>query len=323
MEITILGPGPVGTLIGGLLSLKGHGVTLRGRKNPGKAPSALRVVLPGGWQVAEGLRHAGPEDPVGTPDVILVALGRHHLHAERRPDFKRFVGEGESPIGFLNCDPAELERLAVPLERGKLCVTAMNAVMLQPGDVELSTGKPAIIFERSAALARTFKDLGGFGFQVTAVDDARPHANALFLFQLLDLPVAMCNSTLDLFLSCSEGRDLALAILEEGFETLDRAGMPVAPLPGMDPAELSQRIKRKPGSFDNARSTPERAYNSTLQSYLRARPIEAPHLNRRIVEIASAAGLHLTWNWRILQKASRVSSLGFYRDPGELLRSLS
>jgi ketopantoate reductase len=323
MEITILGPGAVGTLIGGLLRLKGHGVILRGRKRPGRASSNLRIVLPGGWQVAEGLRWAGPEDPVATSDATLVALGRHHLHAERRPDFKRFMGEGESPIGFLNSDPAELERLAVPQARGKLCVTALRAVMLQAGDVELCTEKPALLFERAPALTRIFKDLGSFGFQSTGVEDARPYANALFVFQLLDLPVAMCNSTLDLFLSSPEGRDLALAILQEGFETLERVGMPMASLPGMDPVELSLRIKRKPSSFDEAKSTPDRAYNSTLQSSLRARPIEAAQLNRRLVEIASAAGLHLTWNWRILQKASRVSSLGFYRDPGELLRSLS
>jgi hypothetical protein len=40
------------------------------------------------------------------------------------------------------------------------------------------------------------------------------------------------------------------------------------------------------------------------------------------VEIASSAGLHLTWNWRIMQKASRITSLGFYRDPPELLKAL-
>ena len=69
-------------------------------------------------------------------------------------------------------------------------------------------------------------------------------------------------------------------------------------------------------------STPERGYNSILQSYLKGRPIEAAQLNKRVVEIASSKGLHLTWNWRLLQKASRVASMGFYREPADLLRSL-
>ena len=83
------------------------------------------------------------------------------------------------------------------------------------------------------------------------------------------------------------------------------------------------RLEKKPGSFEAAVELPDRAYNSVLQSLLKGKPTEASRLNRRIVEIASSAGLHLTWNWRILQKMSRVTGLGFYRTPAELLRSLA
>jgi ketopantoate reductase len=112
-------------------------------------------------------------------------------------------------------------------------------------------------------------------------------------------------------------------MLAEGFAAMERADMPLATLPVMDPVELMMRIEKKPGSFDSSPSIPARSYNSILQSYLRGRPVEAEHLNKKVVEIASSAGLHLTWNWRILQKASRISGLGFYRDPAELLRALA
>ena len=83
------------------------------------------------------------------------------------------------------------------------------------------------------------------------------------------------------------------------------------------------KLEKKPGSFDTDTGRPDRGFNSLLQCLLLRRPTEASQLNRRIVEIASAAGLHLTWNWRILQKVSRISGLGFYRTPAELLRSLA
>jgi ketopantoate reductase len=98
--------------------------------------------------------------------------------------------------------------------------------------------------------------------------------------------------------------------------------MPMAALPLMDPAELSQRLQKRPAAFEGDRGAPERDFNSLLQSYLRGKPTEAAQLNRKVVEIASSAGLHLTWNWRIVQKASRIASLGFYRDPPELLKAL-
>ena len=60
-----------------------------------------------------------------------------------------------------------------------------------------------------------------------------------------------------------------------------------------------------------------------LQAYLKGKPTEAALLNRKAVELASSAGLHLTLNWRIFQKAARVASMGFYTDPAELLRALA
>lgn len=322
MNITVIGPGSVGTLIGGLLSAKGHRVTLRGRQQPARGVGDVRIVLPDRWLVADGVRLEGPEDAVQEADVFFVTLGRHHLHAVRRPDFQRLVGSTESPVAFFNCDPLEVERLALPAERALFCVTLLNAIKLQHGDVELSSASPAVVYQKSTVLGRTLPALSTFGFKVTPVDDARPFANSLFVSQLLFLPVAMCNTTLAAFLSYPHGRELAMNILQEGLTTLEKADMPLAPLPAMDPRELAARLEKKPASFETDLEQPDRAYNSILQSYLNGRPLEAAQLNKRVVEIASSKGLHLTWNWRLLQKASRVASMGFYREPADLLRSL-
>ena len=323
MEVTILGPGAVGTLLGGLLGIGGHSVTLLGRKPPEHADAPVRVVLPRQWLLAEGLRFAGPGESGDGNGVCLVTMGRHHLHAARRPDVLRVTGAGDAPVAFFNCDPAEPVRLAVPEDRVRLCLTLMNAVKLQAADVELTTEKPAIMYERSSVLAQLFRSLAGFGFQLIPVEDARPFLNSLLVSQLLFLPVAMCNTTLACFLGSAQGRELAANILSEGFAAMERADLPLGTLPLMDPRELAARLEKKPGSFEPAPPPPNRDYNSVLQSLLRGRPTEAAQLNKRMVEIASSAGLHLTWNWRILQKASRVASLGFYQDPSELLRSLA
>jgi ketopantoate reductase len=327
MQMTILGPGAVGMLLGGLFRLKGHGVVLKGRRSP-SAPGAgsastLRIVLPQSWLLAEGVAQTGPEEGAALPDAVLVTLGRHHLHALRRPDFSRLSGGGKCPVALFNCDPAEIERLAVAPDMLRCCLTLMNAVKLQENDVELVTEKPVIIYERAPHLDRLFRDLASFGFQAEAVPDARPYLNSLLVWQLLFLPVAMCNTTLDIFLSFPEGRELAAGLIAEGCAAMEKAGFPMASLPAMDPRRLAARLDRKPGSFESDTEHPDRSCNSLLQSWLKGKPTEAARLNRRIVEIASAAGLHLTWNWRILQKMSRVTGLGFYRTPAELLHSLA
>jgi ketopantoate reductase len=320
MDISVIGPGAVGSLLGSLLQIAGHRVTLHGRTAEARADH--RVVLPGQWLLAEGLRSAGREETAEASDAILVTLGRHHLHAERRPDFARLIGSCESPVAVFNCDPEEAVRLSIPRERLRLALTLMSAVRLQGADVELCTEKPVLLYEKSPLLARIFPALGKFGFQLVAVDDLAPYLNSFFISQLLFLPVAMCNTTVRDFLSYAEGRELAVSILSEGFAALQRAEMPLAALPLMDPGELSMKLQKKPALFEGDRGVPEREYNSLLQSYLRGKPTEAAQLNRKVVEIASSAGLHLTWNWRIVQKASRITSLGFYRDPPELLKAL-
>jgi ketopantoate reductase len=322
MEITVLGPGAIGTLLGGLLSACGHDVTLVGRHDTGRNARPVRIIHPDGWLVTESLRQ--PHDggnAAGGADAFLVTLGRHHLRTLRRPDFLRMVA-GEAPVYLFNCDPAEAGRLGLPPERRRFGVTLTTAVKLQEREVELAGRKSVLIVEEHAAGRQIFSGLARHGFEVQEVDDAAPFMSSFFLFQLIFLPVALCNLTLPSFLASPEGRELARNILVEGFLTMEKAGQALATLPLMDPQDLLSRLEKKPASFSDNRDLPDRAYNTILQAFLRGRQLEIAFLNRRLVEMASSVGLHLVWNWRVVQKAGRVSSTGFYRDPAELLRSL-
>ena len=322
MRISIIGPGAVGTLLGALLAAGGHDVAFRGRNPRAAGRRRIRVILPDRWMSVDAARWQGGETPAGAQDIVLVTLARHHLHAVRRPDFQRLTGKGECPVVFFNPGGLDLGRLDVSPGRQRLALTLLTAVKLQEDDVELSPGKAVVVYERSDEVSQCLSVLAQYGIQVSPVDDANALARSQLLLQLLALPAAMCNATLDSFLAFPEGRELARNILEEGIAALDKAGMATAPLPVLDPRELKTRLERKPASFDAAATVPDRSYGTVLQGYLAARPTEAAHLNRRIVEIGSSGGLHLTWNWRLLQKSSRAAALGFYRDPADLLRSL-
>ena len=194
---------------------------------------------------------------------------------------------------------------------------------LQEQEAELTPGNAVLVVAKGTPGHSLLAGLSGFGFTLLPVADPIPYGNALLVSQLLFLPVAMCNMTTDLFLSFPEGRQIARAILSEGLEAMSRAGNSLPRLPAMDPRDLLARLEKKPDSFARARQAPDRSFNTVLQSFLRGRPSEAALLNRKAVEIASAAGLHLDWNWRVLQKVGRITSLGFYCGPDELLKALS
>jgi ketopantoate reductase len=316
MDIVIVGCGAVGSLLGGLLRTCGHAVSLVGRRGA-LEDRTVRIVLPGGWQTASGFTAPPPDEP----ELAMVCVGRNHLAAARRGEIA--VPPSAGHILFWNADPAQPGRLGFDGERWSPAVSLMTAVRLQEGDVTLAGERPVLVVERRSGAAKALRALGRHGFGVSEVEDAVPYLDALFVRQLLELPAAMCAATIDWFLSFPEGRVLAAEVLAEGLKTMDRAGRPLAHLPAMDPRDLLERISRRPEAYDRARGLPDQSWPSLLQAFFTGRQHEARQITKRVVEMASDAGLSLTWNWRLFQKAGRIGSVGFFRDPAELARALA
>jgi ketopantoate reductase len=316
MNIVVIGAGAVGSLLGGLLRLGGHTVTLVGRR--GVLPDReLRIVLPSGWKTASGFAESAPADP----GLAMVALGRQHLAAVKRGGLG--LPQEAAHTIFWNVDPAQPRRLGLADQFWSPGLTLLSAVRLHERDVTLAGEHPVLVIERRSGARETLRGLARHGFTVSQVDDALPYLDAFFVHQLLDLPAAMCGCSLPYFLSFPEGRALATEILTEGLKTMERAGRTLARLPVMDPRDLLERLDRHGQSFDRAHDLPDQAWSPTLQAFLAGRQHEAREITKRIVEMASDAGLSLTWNWRLFQKAGRVASVGFYRDPAELSRAIA
>lgn len=316
MDIVVVGAGAVGSLLGGLLRVEGHSVTLVGRSGP-VADTELRIELPSSWQIARGF---GAQTP-SAPDLAMVCVGRHHLAGARRGELA--VPAGARHVVFWNTDPVQPPRFGFSDDRWSPGVTLVSAVRLQEGDVALAGERAVLVVERRSGAIAALRGLRRYGLSVVEVENALPHLDAALVYQLIELPAAMCAATIPWFLSYPEGRALARAVLAEGLKTMDRAGRALARLPVMDPRGLLERIDRRPQELERARDLPDQAWPSMLQDFFAGRPHEAREITKRIVELASAAGLSLTWNWRLYQKAGRVASLGFFRDPAELARAIA
>jgi hypothetical protein len=303
-------------MLAGLLRIDGHHISIVGRGGA-LLVRPLRIVLPSGWETASGFTAPAPSDP----DLVMVALGRHHLAGIRRSGLA--VPPDTVHTVFWNVDPAQPARLGFADDQWSPGVTILSAVRLQEGEVTLAGERPVLVVERRSGAAAALRGFRRHGFTVSEVEDAVPYLDALFVQRLLELPAAMCAGTIPWFLSFPEGRALAAEVLTEGLKTMDRAGRILARLPVMDPRELLERINRRPQGFDRARELPDQSWPPMLQAFLTGRPHEAREITKRIVEIASDAGLSLTWNWRLFQKAGRVLSVGFFRDRVELARALA
>ncbi|MBA7681187.1 hypothetical protein ES703_89524 [subsurface metagenome] len=344
MRILILGSGAVGTLLGGLLSYSGSEVFFSGNRENLKVLEkvGLRIQLPGRWlklsglkpgamdREAEALNDQGAGSVPGSPadalsngaDFLFITLKRRHLKTLKPACLAEQPLSAGGKIIFFNCDPADKDKLTPAGAESYLALTLLNAVMLQPGDVELASSRSVLIYEKNRELKRLLSSLKVLGIELYEADHIEPYANSFFLWQLLFLPAAMCQTTYENFLSYPEGREIAARILEEGLNTYLKLKRSLKRLPYMDPQDLLSRIEKGGKGFTAARFRPDRAYNSLLQSILKEKMLENRELNGRLIKMAGQAGVDPLWNWRLNQKLSRVLRVGFYKDPVELYQAI-
>jgi len=353
VRVRIVGPGAVGTLFGALLAEAGHEITLVGRRGEAlpSEDAGVRVVLPDRWLRFRPHDYLAPStgkvrSGEAGADLVVVALRRDHLRELRSTPGggSLFMAAGESgeaaPLLFLNCDERDTEGLLVPpgSDRGSRHgrsagaagagrilrgLTLWTAVRLERGTVELGSGDSAFVTVKDPALKPVVAALRAGGIQTVVADSIEPYLGSFFLWQLLFLPMAMCRATYEYFLSFAEGREMALAVIEEGLKILERSGGELRKLPVMDPRELVLRLRRARQTSGTARFDPDRGYNSLLQALLRGEKTEVRELNERLVKLGGEAGVEASWNWRLARKLGRVARLGFYRDPAELYLALA
>jgi ketopantoate reductase len=318
VNVSVIGAGAVGSLLGGLALEGGHEVSFCGSEETNRqlATRGLRVVLADRWVRLPRVR-SGPQAR-RKPELILVALKRHQLK-----ELKRLPGaQPAAPIVFFNCEPEDARPLVPPEAELLSGYTLLTSVLLQPGEVELASRRSCLLLGKHPLLERLAPAWKAGGIEVQFAEDLEPYSRSFFLWQLLFLPVALCHSTYEHFLLAEEGRRVAAGVLQEAIETFRRLGRKLRRLPIADPQELLATIQKRPHELASAAARPDRAYNSLLQSILRGRKTEVKELNEKLVRLATEAGVDPRWNWRLAQKLNRVVQAGFYGSPLELCRAL-
>ncbi len=320
LKIQVIGSGAIGSLLGGLLAAKNHQVAFISNEQVLKTPEylSLRIILPGNFlNIKIFLRRPGEE-----ADLLIVALKRFHLKNLTKEFFADFKLAPGGKILFINSDLSRIRSLVPDGVKRGVALTLLNAVQFEAGEVELCSKRSLLLIERDKELKKVMNELRSYGLEIKESDDIESSANSFFILQLLNLPVAMCNTTLNHFLSYKAGREVAVKLLEEGVTAMMRSGRKLMALPLMDPQELLKSLQKRGNDFDAYRFPPDRCYNTILQSIIRNKMTETKEINGQLVKMAGGAGVNPLWNWRLTQKLSRVQRVGFYSTPIDLFKAL-
>ena len=189
---------------------------------------------------------------------------------------------------------------------------AAYAVLQRPGRRAAAGGRDLI-----RVLAQ---GLRGWGVRVIEVADVGPLLRAYALVELLELPVALCHSTLRCFLAAADGRRVAAPLLREGITLAKRQRQELARLPVHDPQALLAAARGLRRATDAPEiHAPDRAYGRVLQAWRRGDTPQPPTANELLLSVSSRMGSNPVANARIVQLAGRVRTAGYFAGPTELL----
>ena len=290
-----------------------------------------RCIHPGGWAGVELKAQlplgAAARSPWAGASVVVVSDGPVMAPAQ---DTTSTLAAGRNTL-WVNAQSGDSESEAQAL----LAVGAVRSVAgTGPGaEIEIADPIPYAVLPRSGSrmpdeLRQVIRALAaalrGWGVRVTEVAATTPHLHAYGLVELLDLPVALCHSTLRCFLAAADGRRIAAPLLREGLTHARRQRQELARLPAHDPRALVAAARGLRRATDTAEIyAPDRAYGRVLQAWQRG---EMPHpatANELLMSAASRMGTNPVANGRVVQLSRRVRTSGFFASPSDLLAAMT
>lgn len=326
MEVTVLGAGAIGSLVGARLFQAGVPVTLVGR------PAHVGLIRQRGLLVRDG----GGETPVkipatseitGAPDLILLTVKSQDVVESCRTIAR--LGSNATVVTMQNGVRSDREAADI-LGRRRIvgCVINLSASYLQPGVVEQNTGaffQVGAPFPESADRVEAVADLLAQAFKVMVVPDiARARWTKLManvnnaIMAITDLPIGKALRHPGL-------ARLSVATIRESVRTVQLAGY------GLDQSKMARQFRLMatvPQPIANWIFAPRlgRGYPadsnfgpSTQQSLRRGGTSELDYLNGEIVRLGEQIGRPTPYNRGLLEAGREVFASRKPLSPEELL----
>jgi 2-dehydropantoate 2-reductase len=323
-KIVVIGAGAVGSVIGGLLARAGEDVTLIARQAHAEAIRAKGLRIEGILgELTVAVKAAEALD--FRPDLALLAVKTQDVESACRP-ISAYLHD--APVVTLQNGVRSDEMVASLLPRENIIsgVVLFNAQFLKPGEVTYARGGLLVIGEAFGANGQRVKDIQtllGRAIRTEISGDIRgAHWTKLLVNNLANGLEAMTGLSVSECLRQPGLRKIGALALKEGYRAMQRAGLRLAPLPGI-PAPVLMFIIRSPlpvaawvlslsmGSL--------KTLSSTLQSLRRGRPTEIDYLNGEIVRLGQTVGMATPYNSKVVELVAQVEKSRQFYTPADLV----
>jgi 2-dehydropantoate 2-reductase len=324
-KIAVVGAGAVGSLLGGLLAPAGQDVTLIARQAHIEAIRAAGLHIHG--ILGEfAVQVSAAEALDFQPDLVLLAVKTQDVETACRPIRAAVQG---TPIVTLQNGVRSDDIVASLLPRENILsgIVMFNAQFLKPGEITYARAGSLVIGEAFAENGQRVRDVQTLlnrAIHTEVSDDIHgAHWTKLLVNNLANGLEAMSGLSVRDCLHHPGLRQIGTLTLREGYRAIERAGLHLAPLPGV-PAPVLGFIGHSPlplASLVLSLSMGSlKTLSSTLQSLRRGRPTEIEYLNGEIVRLGQQTGMPTPYNSTVVAVVREVEQKGQFYSPDELVR---
>jgi 2-dehydropantoate 2-reductase len=310
-KIAVVGAGAVGSLLGGLLARAGADVTLIGRPEHVEAISRTGLHIEGASGNFTIPLHA--ENTLNfRPDLVLLAVKMLDVETTCR-HIAPYVKD--VPIVALQNGVRGDEIAGRVLGERNIIggIVLFNAQFLKAGQVTHGSAGALLIgnvFQANDERARDVAHLLNRILPTELCDEIKGARWTKLLLNVLGNSLdAMTGMSMRMCMKTPELRKIGTLILKEALKVVEKAGIKLAPLPGLpipafkfiikSPLPISSRLLEfRTGKMDTV--------SSALQSLRRGRPTEIDYLNGEIVRLGKNMNIATPFNAKVVEVVREI-----------------
>lgn len=325
-QIAIVGAGAVGSLLGGILARNGEDVTLIAKKPHVQAIQEVGLVIDG---VAGNFTVDVPaaEELDFTPDIVFIAVKTQDVEKTCQ-QIKPMIGD--VPVVMMQNGVVSAEIAASTFRKENIisCTILWNAQFLKPGRVSYVRAHPCVIGSPFGRDKPWITQIQALLNQVARTEISE---NILGV-QWTKLLVNAMSNALDGMTGLSMGeyiqyrklRDIGILIVKEAVTLVEKAQIPLEPLPGIPQAyfRLIVSLPVPVASWILKVAMQSRGSDailtSTLQSLRKGKKTEIDYLNGEFVRLGQQIDHPAPYNAKVVAAVHEIEQTGQFYSPQEL-----
>ncbi len=318
MKYAVIGLGAVGSIIAGLLSKNNENVILIGKKTQIEQikKNGLKISTNQSETIIENLNLSSKFASVEKVDILFVCVKSQDTK-KLFLELKEFLKE-ETVIVSLQNGVRNAEIINKIVKNKVLSsVVLFNAVYKKPGNVDLSI-RGGILLEDDKKYSKIIDELfKNTDVKITLVENIKSYQWSKLILNLQIAVTALTGQTIKESIINKDSRKILAETMSEGVKIVDKSGVKLEKLPGLDPKKMIKRLNMLNSIFLRIGSkflgVSKNARNSMWQSLARNKKTEIDFINGEIVKLAERNNLEAPINEKLVKyvkQAEKKDSVG-------------